>query len=200
MSNGAGKQVQIEPENDDWRDKKEKDKGDDDVVINTTKDISFSAPGYNEYVDVSSYYEEPVFPKMYAKPADPVMPNILKKYLINEATPGPKYEASDIADMQHYGEYQREMDNPATQAEWRQVRSQYDYVGAGEEAVKWSSNVLKVLDLDPNDEKSYTTLDYWRQIAQVKNVKSKNDSDAIIRTINKYNGVLPDVPPKKIFN
>ena len=155
------------------------------------------APGYSEYVDVQSVYEEPTFPKMYKEPADPVMPSSLDKYLINKADVGEKVAASEIdGALDHYGEFQREMENPSTLSEWKTVKPQ-SYHQSGKRG-KWSKNVLNILKLDPDDSKSYETLDYWRQIAGIANISSRSDSNKMKTTIRKYGGVLPDKPPKGI--
>ena len=165
--------------------------------VSTPEGVVDYAPGYSEYVDVQSVYEEPTFPKMYKEPADPVMPSSLNKYLINKADIGEKVAASEIEGaLDHYGEFQKEMVNPSTLSEWKTVKPLSFYQGGKRD--RWSKNVLKVLKLDPDNSESYETLDYWRQIAGIGNISSRNDSDKMKATIRKYGGILPDKPPKGI--
>ena len=166
-------------------------------TVSTPEGVVDYAPGYSEYVDVQSVYEEPTFPKMYKEPADPVMPSSLNKYLINKADIGEKVAASEIEGaLDHYGEFQKEMENPSTLSEWKTVKPQSWY--QGEKRDRWSKNVLKILKLDPDKSESYETLDYWRQIASIGSINSRSDSDRIRKTIREYGGILPDKPPKGI--
>ena len=166
-------------------------------TVSTPEGVVDYAPGYSEYVDVQSVYEEPTFPKMYKEPADPVMPSSLNKYLINKADIGEKVAASEIEGaLDHYGEFQKEMENPSTLSEWKTVKSQSYYQGGKRD--RWSKNVLKILKLDPDKSESYETLDYWRQIASIGSINSRSDSDRIRKTIREHGGILPDKPPKGI--
>lgn len=166
-------------------------------TVSTPEGVVDYAPGYSEYVDVQSVYEEPTFPKMYKEPADPVMPSSLNKYLINKADIGEKVAASEIEGaLDHYGEFQKEMENPSTLSEWKTVKPQSWY--QGEKRDRWSKNVLKILKLDPDKSESYETLDYWRQIASIGSINSRSDSDRIRKTIREHGGILPDKPPKGI--
>lgn len=145
------------------------------------------------YVDVQSVYEEPTFPKMYEEPADPVMPSSLDKYLINKADIGEKVDATEIEGaLDHYGEYQKVMELP--DSDWGEAEREPEKYIQNDKAKYWSKNVLKILDLDPHDRFSYQELDYWRQVAGIKNISSRGDSDKIKQAYRDHDGILPRPP------
>jgi hypothetical protein len=152
--------------------------------------LAFKEDAPLPYVDVQSVYEEPTFPKMYKEPADPVMPSSLDKYLINKADIGEKVDVREVKGvLDHYGEYQKEMELP--DPDWGEAERDPKKYVQNEKAKHWSKNVLKILGLDPKDKSSYQELDYWRQVAGIKNISSRKDSDRIKKAYRDHDGILP---------
>ena len=170
---------------------------------NNTSNTSSTSGGqyYPEYVDVSAYYEEYTPPKMYAEPADIEMPEILKKYNTNPAAKPVLLEPGDDAypaDLSNLDTYQQEMDHPTHQKTWRTIRTKADF-NIDETSAKTAKKALKQIGMKDNDE-GWKALDHWMQISGTKNLKGNKDLKRFKETTRKYGGVLPESPPKEIFN